>query len=267
MERSENITGLTAALIKFQSGMKALPKDKVNPYFHSKYADLAGIWEAIRKPLADNKLAVSQLPRDADGRTVLTTLLVHESGEWVSSDLPVTVAKESDPQAVGSALTYARRYALSALLGIVSEEDDDAEAATRHKQEGEQPQAQPSTDHWCSEHKVPFFKKGNMKGYAHPVKDGEGNTIGWCNEAQKVEEHSPDEPPSDAPSPSTGNTREEAEAIARGIKTVGGLRVALAKLGLDTQATQLAALNCQSFDEVKNDIAGAYLLAWEVQHG
>lgn len=129
MNKSDSIIELTKALIAFQSELKPVPKDSINPFFHSKYADLSTIWESIRPLLVKHGFAVSQLPRIQDNQIILTTLLLHTSGEWLSSDLLVTPIKPNDPQAAGSALTYARRYALSALLGICSEEDDDAEAA------------------------------------------------------------------------------------------------------------------------------------------
>lgn len=129
--KSETTVEITKALINFQSHLKPVSKDSTNPFFKSKYASMEAIWESIRKPLADNGLAVSQLPQVHDTQIALTTLLLHTSGEWLSSDLLVTPGKQNDAQSVGSALTYARRYALSAILGICSEEDDDAEATTR----------------------------------------------------------------------------------------------------------------------------------------
>lgn len=128
--KSESIVEITKALILFQKGLKPVVKDSTNPFFKSKYASMEAIWESIRERLAANELAVSQLPRLQDNQMVLTTLLLHTSGEWLASDLLVTPGKQNDAQSVGSALTYARRYALSAILGICSEEDDDAEAAT-----------------------------------------------------------------------------------------------------------------------------------------
>lgn len=131
--KSESTIEITKALIFFQTNLKPVSKDSTNPFFKSKYASISAIWECIRKPLGENGLAVSQLPRIQDNNIVLTTLLLHTSGEWLCSDLLVTPGKQNDAQSVGSALTYARRYALSAILGICSEEDDDAEATKREK--------------------------------------------------------------------------------------------------------------------------------------
>ena len=114
------------ALSKFQETCPVVPKTKKN---HNKgmYAGLEDIMGTIRKPLKNAGLVVSQLPGDG----TLTTLLAHfESGEFVSSTITLSAANKDNPQAVGSAITYARRYALAAVLGLpIGEDDDDAEAA------------------------------------------------------------------------------------------------------------------------------------------
>lgn len=126
--QSASIGKLAFALAKAQGEMQAAKKDSANPFFKSKYADLNEVWSTIRKPLAANQLAVIQATR-IDGNDVrLETTLAHSSGEWICSAYPVAPQKR-DPQGYGSALTYARRYALSALVGVVSEIDDDGESA------------------------------------------------------------------------------------------------------------------------------------------
>jgi hypothetical protein len=126
--RSESIAALAAALSKAQGVMEGATKAGLNPHFKSKYADLASVWDACRKPLADNGLSVVQLP-GGDGQTLsVTTILMHESGEWIEGTMTMTPTK-NDPQGVGSCLTYARRYALAATVGI-SPEDDDGNAAS-----------------------------------------------------------------------------------------------------------------------------------------
>jgi hypothetical protein len=142
MNKSDSLVELTKSLVAFQSELKPVPKDSINPFFHSKYADISTIWETIRPLLFKHGFAVSQLPQEHDGKIILTTLLLHTSGEWLSSELLVVPDKPNNPQAVGSALTYARRYALSALLGICSEEDDDAEVAVNRKPIQQQKPAQ-----------------------------------------------------------------------------------------------------------------------------
>lgn len=122
------IAKLAGALAKAQGQMANAVKDTQNTFFKSRYADLASCWDACRKPLADNGLAVIQLPTAQQDTVTVTTILVHESGESIAEALTLPV-KEQTPQALGSALTYARRYGLCALVGIAPE-DDDAESAT-----------------------------------------------------------------------------------------------------------------------------------------
>ncbi len=127
--QSAEIGELAKALVKAQAAMKPAEKNKVNPFFKSAYADLESCWDAAKEPLIQNELAVIQrtdiLP---DGHVVLETMLVHSSGEWVKGRYPINPAKQ-DPQGLGSAVSYARRYALSALVGIVTEDDDGNEAS------------------------------------------------------------------------------------------------------------------------------------------
>lgn len=126
--QSSTIGKLAFALAKAQGEMTAAKKDSANPFFKSKYADLNEVWSTIRTPLAANQLAVIQATRIDGNEVRLETTLAHSSGEWICSAYPVAPQKR-DPQGYGSALTYARRYALSALVGVVSEIDDDGESA------------------------------------------------------------------------------------------------------------------------------------------
>jgi len=129
MEKSESIKELATALNKVQANLQAAKKGSENPYFHSKYADLLSVWDACREALTINGLSVSQIAdTDAEGKAVLETVLMHTSGEWIKGRLPLLPIKP-DPQAQGSAITYARRYSLSAIIGLCTEEDDDAEGA------------------------------------------------------------------------------------------------------------------------------------------
>lgn len=125
--QSESIAALAAALSKAQADITGALKDSSNPFFKSKYADLASCWDACRKQLAANGLAVIQTTNTTDAGVVLVTTLAHSSGEWIRGVLPV-VTKDSGPQAQGSGITYARRYALAAIVGL-AQIDDDAEAA------------------------------------------------------------------------------------------------------------------------------------------
>lgn len=129
MERSEKIELLVKALTKAQSEMPKIEKDKENPFFKSFYADLATVIEAVTPTLAKNGLCIYQTTRAGD-RPCLVTVLAHESGQFISGEYPLIPVKQ-DPQSLGSATTYARRYALCAILGIVAEDDDDGNAATK----------------------------------------------------------------------------------------------------------------------------------------
>lgn len=126
--QSDNIAELAAALSKAQGEITGALKDSSNPFFKSKYADLASCWDACRKQLSANGLSVIQTTEVfSDDRLVLVTTLAHNSGQWVRGFLPV-LTKDASPQAQGSGLTYARRYALAAIVGL-AQIDDDAEAA------------------------------------------------------------------------------------------------------------------------------------------
>jgi hypothetical protein len=135
MKTSEQIGELAAALAKAQGELEGAHKDSANPFFKSKYADLASVWDACRGPLSENGLAIVQLPR-ADGNAVtMETRLIHSSGQWIEGEL-TAVAKDEGPQSIGSAVTYLRRYMLQAVTGVAPE-DDDGNAATS---EGAPPQ-------------------------------------------------------------------------------------------------------------------------------
>ena len=129
--KSETIGALAAALAKAQSQISGALKDAANPFFKSKYADLESVWQACRKPLTDNGLSVTQTSRYTSDGLMLVTTLLHTSGEWIAGEMPVLV-KDNSPQAQGSGLTYARRYALAAIVGIY-QTDDDGEAAQGRK--------------------------------------------------------------------------------------------------------------------------------------
>jgi hypothetical protein len=101
-------------------------KESNNPFFKSKYASLANILDTIQKPLSECGLAISQFP---DGNALTTILLHADSGEWMESSYVMPVAKQNDPQAMGSAMTYARRYALGSILNLNIDDDDDGEKA------------------------------------------------------------------------------------------------------------------------------------------
>ena len=124
MNKSENINELAAALSRAQGAIKGALKDSLNPHFKAKYADLASTWDACREQLAKNELSVVQMPDVSEtGGIAVETILMHSSGQWISSRFVMPLAKP-DAHGVGSAITYARRYALAAMVGIAPEDDD-----------------------------------------------------------------------------------------------------------------------------------------------
>lgn len=120
---SDEVKDLFAALSKAQSKIEGAKKDSNNPYFKSKYADLASCWDAVREPLAQNDLAIAQIPTAGTETVTVVTVLTHKTGQWISNTVELKPTK-ADPQGCGSAMTYARRYGLMAICGIAPEDDD-----------------------------------------------------------------------------------------------------------------------------------------------
>lgn len=154
MNRSENITDLVTALAIAQGQITGALKDSDNPFFSSKYADLAACWDVARKPLSENGLSIVQTTErgkpvtiewetknDKTGEVttykvdteelVVVTTLFHSSGQWISSELPM-IPRDASPQGMGSALTYGRRYGLCPLIGIAQVDDDGNQASGRN---------------------------------------------------------------------------------------------------------------------------------------
>lgn len=133
MKTSESIKELAAALAKAQAEIKGAAKTGENPHFRSRYADLASTWDACRDALTKHGLSIVQSPGGDDPEIVrMTTRLLHESGEWIEDTLAMRPVK-SDPQGIGSATTYARRYALAAMAGVAPEDDDGNAASHQEK--------------------------------------------------------------------------------------------------------------------------------------
>lgn len=131
MNKSDSIKSLAIAMCKAQSQMGGAHKGANNPFFKSKYADLGAVIEAVKMPFADNGLSYVQFPIEEGGRIGIETILMHESGEWLSNSFTVQLTKQ-DAQGAGSVITYCRRYGLQAVAGIPSE-DDDGNAASKNK--------------------------------------------------------------------------------------------------------------------------------------
>lgn len=141
IEMSTEVKDLFAALAKVQKTITDAKMDSVNPHFRSKYASLASVYEACRKLCAENNISISQLATTVDGNPAVWTMLGHASGQWIRSLLIVPADKQT-PQGMGSALTYGRRYALSAIVGIAADEDDDGNASEAQSQQQPKPQQQ-----------------------------------------------------------------------------------------------------------------------------
>lgn len=127
MKSSEAINELASALCAAQSQMGGAVKDSANPFFKSSYADLTSVIKAIKQPFSDNGLSYTQFPVSNENGVGVSTRLMHVSGQWLEMEYTLPTVKK-DPQASGSAITYARRYALQSIAGIPTA-DDDAESA------------------------------------------------------------------------------------------------------------------------------------------
>ena len=125
MNRSETIAEIAKALAKFQSEVSDPNRTKENAFLKSKYVTLDSLLQAVRPVLANNGLSFLQVPFTSADVVSVTTMLLHESGEWLESDPFTLPLMKNDPQGVGSVVTYARRYSLSSILGVAWDEDDD----------------------------------------------------------------------------------------------------------------------------------------------
>jgi hypothetical protein len=123
MNMSDDIAELATALSKAQGEILDAAKAAENPYFKSKYADLAAVRGVIREPMAKHGLSLVQLPKTVDGGVMVETMLLHSSGQYIKSALFMPAAK-SDAHGIGSAITYARRYSIMSILSLATEDDD-----------------------------------------------------------------------------------------------------------------------------------------------
>ena len=128
MNRSETITEIAKALAKFQSEVSDPNRTKENAFLKSKYVTLDSLLQTVRPVLANNGLSFLQVPFTGADVVSVTTMLLHESGEWLESDPFTLPLMKKDPQGVGGVVTYARRYSLSSILGVAWDEDDDAQS-------------------------------------------------------------------------------------------------------------------------------------------
>lgn len=135
MQSSEKVESLATALSKFQGEVKNAQGTADNPYFNSKYSPLGEVLNTVRPILAKHGLSVMQMPAGDGQNITCKTLVLHQSGEWIMSDELVLKADRVTAQGAGSAVTYARRYQISAVLGIATEEDDDGNHVSHSKSE------------------------------------------------------------------------------------------------------------------------------------
>jgi hypothetical protein len=139
MNKSETLSKLAPALVKAQSAMAGATKSADNPFFKSKYANLEEVIRVVKTAFGDQGLSFVQFPISGEGTAGVETIIMHESGEFISNEFLLKCSK-SDPQGMGSAITYARRYGLQSACGIPSEDDDgNAASATTPKKPAMQP--------------------------------------------------------------------------------------------------------------------------------
>ena len=125
MNTSENINELAAALAAAQGQITGARKGSTNPHFKSQYSDLAAVIEAIREPLSSNGLSYVQgMGQTVDGSPMMTTRLMHASGQWIECTASIPIGQKVNAQTTGSACSYLRRYSLQSLIGLPSIDDD-----------------------------------------------------------------------------------------------------------------------------------------------
>jgi len=175
MKKSETLTEFSKAFAQTQQEMKQPLKDANNPFFKSKYVPLENVVEAITESASKNGLSFTQFPSsDEDGNVTVGTLVMHSSGEWIEYDPIKMKPVKNDPQSIGSAITYAKRYALSAIFGITSDQDDDGNEATQTKKQ----QSKKTNDPVISVEKANYYLKEIATISAEKGKE-DGSIVKW----------------------------------------------------------------------------------------
>jgi len=144
MQTSDTLGKFATAMAKAQATMGGAAKDSRNPHFNSAFADLASVVNAVKGPLSTNGIAFVQMPSSTGDLVSVTTRLVHSSGEWMQCTLSARPRK-SDPQGVGSVVTYLKRYTLQAMCGVPSE-DDDGNAGSQGPERQQERRPEPRQD-------------------------------------------------------------------------------------------------------------------------
>lgn len=147
MKTSDALTDFAAAYSKAQGAIEPALKDRTNPAFRSKYADLTSVWDACRHAITSNGLSVIQEVTATPEGIAITTRILHTSGQWMElGPTPIPIGKR-DAQGVGSAITYGKRYALTAAFGVVADDDDDGNHASGRGQRQQQQAEAPAPEH------------------------------------------------------------------------------------------------------------------------
>lgn len=185
VEMSTEVDKLFTALSKVQATIKDAKLDAVNPHFCSKYATLASVYEAVRSACSAQGLCVTQLASTVDGCASVTTMMGHTSGQWMRSTLIVPLDKAT-AQGLGSALTYARRYSLAAIVGVASDEDDDGNAAEASApQQRQAPAPRPAAPRSSAPPPAPALA-GNPADFVFPSGSHKGKRVADLSQSELV---------------------------------------------------------------------------------
>jgi hypothetical protein len=162
MQKSETIGNLTLALSKVQAQLRPAKENSKNPFFKSNYADLGAVWDSVRSLLAENELAIVQMPTDVGG---VTTIMSHSSGEYLQSTCYIPC--KEDAHGVGSAISYARRYALASFVGVVTGDDDGNSAVDKA----------PARKQSSAPASKPKLTSDKYKNMLKAIEDGKGDVV------------------------------------------------------------------------------------------
>lgn len=178
-KKSESIKNIAVALCKFNGEVSKIEKDSSNPHFKNRYASLDHIIDEIRPILTKHGLSIIQMPGGDGEKFTMSTLLIHESGEWLESDPIVMRPVKNDPQGIGSCATYARRYSLAAFLSLNTGEDDDGNAATQPQMHYQEQPRQPATQQRTQPAQRPQTTTANIATTSRVYKLREELGWGW----------------------------------------------------------------------------------------
>ncbi|HHZ93966.1 MAG TPA: hypothetical protein EYN67_00015 [Flavobacteriales bacterium] len=170
MEKSESIKNIAVAMCEVQASMESASKSSDNPFFNSKYADLSEVLRCIKGIIPSKNLSFMQMPSFESGVVSVETIVMHSTGEWISSTSASPISK-SNPQGVGDAITYLRRYSLAAIFGLAQQDDDgnsNSEQPSKNKSSQNQQQGQDDNKPWYNE---PDYQ-ADLQGITHAIKEG-----------------------------------------------------------------------------------------------